>query len=202
MWAALALTAATHSYGPGDESGGRSTCRKIVGGTGKSMSVFRRPIVAGSKLSSKIATPRKSHLEFIRFLNAIEEQVPAGKIIHAIVDNYATHKHPKGAPMACSPSPLEFPLHPNFGVLAQRRRWIFCNTHKAATEARHVPISRRSPSRHFLLPRVGAVAASSLLWVRLIEVESAVGAACDIGNVDAKPWLRVCKALRNSCNSG
>ena len=38
---------------------------------------------------------RHRHQEFIRFLNAIEEQVPAGKIIHAIVDNYATHKHPK-----------------------------------------------------------------------------------------------------------
>src|SRR5208282_963860 len=30
-----------------------------------------------------------------RFLNTIEEQVPLGKVIHAIVDNYATHKHPK-----------------------------------------------------------------------------------------------------------
>ena len=35
------------------------------------------------------------HQEFIRFLNAIEAQVPARKAIHAIVDNYATHKHPK-----------------------------------------------------------------------------------------------------------
>ena len=38
---------------------------------------------------------RHRHQEFIRFLNTIEEQVPAGKVIHAIVDNYATHKHPK-----------------------------------------------------------------------------------------------------------
>ena len=30
---------------------------------------------------------RHRHQEFIRFLNAIEEQVPAGKTIHAIVDN-------------------------------------------------------------------------------------------------------------------
>jgi transposase len=37
---------------------------------------------------------RHRHQEFIRFLNAIEEQVPAGKTIHAIVDNCATHKHP------------------------------------------------------------------------------------------------------------
>jgi transposase len=37
---------------------------------------------------------RHRHQEFIRFLNAIEAQVPARKAIHAIVDNYATHKHP------------------------------------------------------------------------------------------------------------
>ncbi len=35
------------------------------------------------------------HQEFIRFLNAVEARVPAGKLVHAIVDNYATHKHPK-----------------------------------------------------------------------------------------------------------
>src|SRR6202795_1892410 len=38
---------------------------------------------------------RHRHQEFIRFLNAVETQVPAPKQIHAIVDNYATHKHPK-----------------------------------------------------------------------------------------------------------
>src|SRR3954468_10836864 len=37
---------------------------------------------------------RHRHQEFIRFLNAIEAAVPAGKAIHAIFDNYATHKHP------------------------------------------------------------------------------------------------------------
>src|SRR6201987_3023157 len=38
---------------------------------------------------------RHRHQEFIRFLNAVEAQVPARKQIHAIVDNYATHRHPK-----------------------------------------------------------------------------------------------------------
>jgi hypothetical protein len=38
---------------------------------------------------------RHRHQEFIRFLNVIEKQVPAGKTIHAIVDNGAAHKHPK-----------------------------------------------------------------------------------------------------------
>jgi transposase len=35
------------------------------------------------------------HQEFIKFLNAVERAVPVGKVIHAILDNYATHKHPK-----------------------------------------------------------------------------------------------------------
>jgi transposase len=38
---------------------------------------------------------KHTHQEFIRFLNAVEREVPAGKTIHAILDNYATHKHPK-----------------------------------------------------------------------------------------------------------
>jgi transposase len=38
---------------------------------------------------------RHRHQEVIRFLNAIEAQVPAGKIVHVILDNYAVHKQPK-----------------------------------------------------------------------------------------------------------
>lgn len=51
---------------------------------------------------------RHRHQEFIRFLNEIECQVPAGKTIHAIVDNYAAHKHPKVQ-----------------GWLARHPRWTF-----------------------------------------------------------------------------
>jgi transposase len=36
---------------------------------------------------------RHRHQEFIRFLNAVEHEVPAGKTVHAILDNYAAHKH-------------------------------------------------------------------------------------------------------------
>jgi hypothetical protein len=35
--------------------------------------------------------------EFLRFLNAVERAVPAGKVIHAILDNYGSHKHPKSS---------------------------------------------------------------------------------------------------------
>ncbi len=35
------------------------------------------------------------HQEFLRFLNVIERDVPAGKAIHVILDNYSPHKHEK-----------------------------------------------------------------------------------------------------------
>jgi transposase len=38
---------------------------------------------------------RHRHQEFIRFLNRINRETPAGLDLHLIVDNYATHKHPK-----------------------------------------------------------------------------------------------------------
>jgi transposase len=37
---------------------------------------------------------RHRHDEFIRFLNAIEAEVPKRKSVHVVLDNYATHKHP------------------------------------------------------------------------------------------------------------
>ena len=46
---------------------------------------------------------RHRHEEFIRFLNAVEREVPSGKLIDAVVDNYATHKHPKGEGLAGAP---------------------------------------------------------------------------------------------------
>jgi transposase len=38
---------------------------------------------------------RHRHQEFIRFLNMIEAAIPVGKIVHVILDNYGSHKHPK-----------------------------------------------------------------------------------------------------------
>jgi len=38
---------------------------------------------------------RHRHQEFLRFLNTIESAVTAGKLIHVILDNYGSHKHPK-----------------------------------------------------------------------------------------------------------
>jgi hypothetical protein len=42
---------------------------------------------------------RHRHQEFIRFLNALEAEVPAGKVVHVILDNYATLSWTTTAPI-------------------------------------------------------------------------------------------------------
>lgn len=39
--------------------------------------------------------PRHRHQEWIKFLKQIDAETPPGLELHLIVDNYATHKHPK-----------------------------------------------------------------------------------------------------------
>ncbi len=50
-------------------------------------------VLDGSVIGQCMACHR--HQEFIGFLSAVERAVPAGKLVHAILDNYAAHKHPK-----------------------------------------------------------------------------------------------------------
>ena len=59
---------------------------------------------------------RHRHQEFIRFRNAVEREVPKGKAIHVILDNYAVHKHPKVK-----------------AWLARRPRWTFHFTPTSAS---------------------------------------------------------------------
>jgi transposase len=39
--------------------------------------------------------PRHRHQEFIKFLQQIDAETPPELDLHLVVDNYATHKHPK-----------------------------------------------------------------------------------------------------------
>ncbi len=39
--------------------------------------------------------PRHRHQEYLAFLRRVEQSVPPGLDIHVVVDNYATHKHPR-----------------------------------------------------------------------------------------------------------
>ena len=48
--------------------------------------------------------------------------MPAGKVIHVILDNYAAHKHPKVLRVARAAPALDLPLHADLGLLAERGR--------------------------------------------------------------------------------
>lgn len=50
--------------------------------------------VADGKVIS-MCDDRHRHQEWLRFLKVIDNVTPAGKELHLIADNYATHKHPK-----------------------------------------------------------------------------------------------------------
>jgi len=62
----------------------------VLDGTVIGRNMQRHPLPGSACLHA-----REGHQEFIRFLNDVEREVPAGKTIHAILDNYAVHKHPK-----------------------------------------------------------------------------------------------------------
>jgi hypothetical protein len=89
---------------------------------------------------------RHRHQEFIRFLNAVEADIPAGKTVHVVLDNYATP--PKGSRLARTASALRLPFHPNLGFLAQRGRGLLRQADPTPPQTRRVPVDRRSPGRH------------------------------------------------------
>jgi Homeodomain-like domain/DDE superfamily endonuclease len=96
---------------------------------------------------------RHRHQEFIRFLNAVEAAVPAGKVVHAIMDNYAVHKQPEGARLALAPSALGVPFHADLGLVAERRRGLLLGAHATPAEARRLHLARRPPGRDQALHR-------------------------------------------------
>jgi transposase len=59
------------------------------------------PVANGTGSTAVPSMARHRHQEFTRFLNAVEAAVPAGKLVHCILDTdsvqpiRATHKHPK-----------------------------------------------------------------------------------------------------------
>src|SRR4051794_14638191 len=58
---------------------------------------------------------RHRHQEFLRFLNTVEAAVPAGKLVHCILDNYGTHKHPKVLAWLARHPRWTFPFTPTSG---------------------------------------------------------------------------------------
>ena len=96
---------------------------------------------------------RHRHEEVIRFPNVTEAAVPKGRAIHAIVDNSATHKHPKVKQW------LEHHPRWTFRFTATSASWLnavegyFAKARQAAPAAQRIPLGRRASGRHQAVPR-------------------------------------------------
>jgi hypothetical protein len=86
---------------------------------------------------------RHRHQEFVRFLNAVERAAPAGKVIHAIMDNYGSHKHPKVLAWLARHPPLDLPLHADLGLVAQCGRDLLLGPDPPPHPAWQLPLGRR-----------------------------------------------------------
>jgi transposase len=76
--------------------------------------------------------PRHRHQEFIAFLNDIEGVVPAELELHLILDNYATHKHPKVKAWLAKHSRYHLHFTPTYSSwLNQVERWFGIITQQA-----------------------------------------------------------------------
>ena len=105
---------------------------------------------------------RHRHQEFLRFLNRLERDVPAGKIVHVVLDNYASHKHPKVRTW-----------------LARHPRWVFHYTPTSgswlnAVETFFSAITRRRLRRG--------------VFCSLVDLQAAIKRYLDEHNAEPKPF--------------
>ena len=102
---------------------------------------------------------RHRHQEFIRFLNTIEAEIPAGKIIHVVLDNYGTHKHAKNLPREGGFAPgssgiprFVFHYTPTSASWLNAVEGFFAKFDQTPPQTRCLLLDCRSPGRHQPLP--------------------------------------------------
>jgi hypothetical protein len=106
---------------------------------------------------------KHTHQEFIRFLNAVDRELPVGKVVHAILDNYGTHKHPKVR-----------------AWLARHPNWVFHFTPTSgswlnAVETFFSVITRRRIRRG--------------VFKSVVDLQAAINRYLDEHNADPKPFV-------------
>ena len=76
--------------------------------------------------------PRHRHQEFLSFLRHLDHNVPAAYQVHLIVDNYATHKHPKVRTWLAQHPRYQMHYTPTYSSwLNQVERWFGIITQRA-----------------------------------------------------------------------
>ena len=76
--------------------------------------------------------PRHRHQEFLAFLRRLDECIPSELEVHLIVDNYATHKHPKVRTWLAQRPRYQIHFTPTYSSwLNQVERWFALITQRA-----------------------------------------------------------------------
>jgi putative transposase len=76
--------------------------------------------------------PRHRHQEFLAFLRRLDDAIPADLDVHLIVDNYATHKHPKVRTWLAQRPRYQIHYTPTYSSwLNQVERWFALITQQA-----------------------------------------------------------------------
>ena len=107
--------------------------------------------------------PRHRHQEFLAFLNHLDRNVPAGREVHLIADNYATHKHPRVKAWLSRQPRFHIHYTPTysswlnqverwFGILTQReiRRGSFASTRQLIDRIDTFVINYNSSAQPFV----------------------------------------------------
>ena len=80
--------------------------------------------------------PRHRHQEFLAFLRHLDDQVPPALDLHLILDNYATHKHPKVKTWLARHPRFHMHYTPTYASwLNQVERWFGLITQRALKRA-------------------------------------------------------------------
>ena len=111
------------------------------------------------------------HEEFIRFLNDVERAVPAGKLIEAVVDNYATHKHPKVKAWLARHPRWTFHFTPTSGSWLNAVENFFSVLTRKRIRRGSFHSHRRPASRHQALPRRAQRRAEALRLDRIRRLD-------------------------------
>jgi len=96
---------------------------------------------------------RHRHQEFIRFLDKINRETTADRELHLIIDNYATHKHPKVRAWLERHKRFHFHFTPTSASWLNAVEGFFAEADPATAQARRFQGHRRSPGGHQPIPR-------------------------------------------------
>jgi hypothetical protein len=91
---------------------------------------------------------RHGHQEFLRFLNRLEREIPAGKLVHVVLDNHGSHKHAEVRAWLARHPRWTFHYTPTSCSWLNAVETFFSRQDPPTSAARRLPLAGRPAGRH------------------------------------------------------